>query len=88
VDEHAPRLDLGTARRAAQRFVGGSCELIACWQRPDNLYIVQSDDADDDCTFYFYFTVIERARMHVGGTRHVAVNRRSGKVTDLGRLGE
>lgn len=77
-----PLLDIVAARRIAQRHVGEGMEVIACWQRPEGLYVVRSDE------HVFYFAVIEPNLMRVGGMRHIAVDRKSGAVSELGMFGE
>lgn len=77
----APLLDLGTARAIVQKHVGKGKEVTACWQPPEPIYRTARDDD-------FYFAVVDRDIAHVGGTRHVAVDRRTGAIRELGRIGE
>jgi|GEM_PF-1968534 len=76
-----PLLDLGTARQLAQQYVGAAMKVVACWQPPQSMYF----DPPEDC---FYFAILERVPTRVGGTPHVAVGRRTGKVFDIGAIGE
>jgi hypothetical protein len=81
-------LDLGTARRIAQEHVGADMRVTACWQRPEGIYGPSSnetDGADDD---NFYFEVLEAFPKRIGATRHIAVDRRTGAIAEIGRLGE
>lgn len=75
-------LDLGTVRRLVQQHVGAEADVIACWQPPPDIYRVVSDDR------VFHFAIDDRGIPHVGGTRHVAIDRRTGEITELGMLGE
>lgn len=82
-----PLLEIGAARAIVCKHVGEGMDVIACWQPPKPLHRLTKDgDNGDNNTFYF--AVIEKRPMRIGGTRHVAVNRRSGTVTELGMLGE
>lgn len=81
-------LDLGTARRIAQEHVGADMRVTACWQRPEGIYgpsFNETDGADDD---NFDFEVLEAFPKRIGATRHIAVDRRTGKIMELGTLGE
>lgn len=77
----APLLDLGTARRIAQQHVGPNMQVTACWQPPAPMYHKPAEDS-------FYFTIVDNACSHIGGTRHVAVDRRTGIVIEIGTFGE
>lgn len=77
-------LDIAAARRLVREYVGQAKEVTACWQPPEGLY--RAVPEDDDCIFYF--AILDSKPAHVGGTPHVAVDRRTGEITDLGRLGE
>jgi hypothetical protein len=39
----------------------------------------------EDC---LYFTIVDNECSHIGGTRHVAVDRRTGIVIEIGTFGE
>lgn len=83
--EDAPALlDLGTARQIVQRHYGSDREVTACWQPPQGMYRA-FDDVDEH---RFYFSISERKTRHVGGTPHVAVDRRTGTIVDIGCIGE
>ena len=88
MDESIPLLDLAAARRLVQRHVGEGMQVIACWERPKVLYRVSFNEDEDDSDGSFYFAVVEDIPRRVGGTRHVAVDRRTGAVTELGMIGE
>lgn len=81
----APLLDIATARRIAQRHVGESAQVNVCWQRPEGIYTIHASDDDVN----FYFAILEPLHhLGVGGTRHIAVDRSTGAVRELGMLGE
>ena len=77
-----PLLDLATARQIAQRHVGESMKVTACWQRPEGPLLIHPDGE------IFCFAVFERLSTRVGGTWHIAVDRSSGAVSELGTIGE
>lgn len=62
--------------------------LTACWQRPEGIYGPSFNETDGGYDDTFYFAVLEAFPKRIGATRHIAVNRRTGKITELGMLGE
>jgi hypothetical protein len=84
----APPLDLGTARRIVQQHVGQDMQVTACWQRPEGIYNTGFDEGGDDSNGNFYFAVLETVPRCIGATRHVAVDRRTGAVIEIGMFGE
>ena len=80
MQSQAPLRDLGTARRIAQQHVGPNMQVTACWQPPAPMYHKPAEDC-------FYF-IVDNEYSHIGGTRHVAVDRRTGIVTEIGTFGE
>jgi hypothetical protein len=83
-----PLLDLGAARRIVQKQVGDRTQVIACWQRPEGIYNTGFDEGGDDSNGNFYFAVLETVPRCIGATRHVAVDRRTGAVIEIGMFGE
>jgi hypothetical protein len=83
-----PLLDLGAARRIVQKQVGDRTQVIACWQQPEGIYHSGFDEDKDESNDNFYFAVVETAPRFIGGTRHVAVDRHTGVIRELGSIGE
>lgn len=81
-------LDLGTARRLAQEHVGADMHVIACWQRPEGIYRPSFNENESGADDNFYFAVVEAFPTRIGATRHIAVDRRTGTISELGRIGE
>jgi hypothetical protein len=81
-----PLLELGAARCIVQQHVGQDMQVTACWRPPEGIYRSGSDRGDSDGNFYF--AVVEKSPRSIGATRHVAVDRRTGVVREIGRLGE
>lgn len=72
------------AKRIAQQFVGISKTLTTCKGVPGGVYLSNSSTFDN-C---YIFSVVDDIPMSMGATRHVAVSRSTGVVTDLGKLRE
>ena len=81
-------LDLGTARRLVQGHVGKAMEVTVCWQPPEGIYRACFDENESGADDNFYFAVLEAFPKRIGATRHIAMNRRTDKITELGMLGE
>lgn len=81
-------LDLGTARRIAQEHVGADMRVTACWQPPEGIYRTSLNETEGADDHIFYFAVVEAIQKAVGGTRHVAVDRKTGAIIELGSIGE
>ena len=79
----APPLDIAAARALVQRHVGADMDITPCWKKPALVY---GDGYTDDS--HFYFAVVHSRMSHVGGTRHVAVDRKTGVIVELGTLGD
>jgi len=56
-------------------------QVTACWQLPAPMYHKPAEDC-------LYFTIVDNECSHIGGTRHVAVDRRTGIVIEIGTFGE
>jgi hypothetical protein len=80
-----PLLELGAARCIVQQHVGQDMQVTACWRPPEGIYRSGSDEDSND---NLYFAVVEKSPHSIGATRHVAVDRRTGVVREIGRLGE
>lgn len=76
----APLLDIAAARRLVVEYVGKVMQVTACWQPPQGIYRVTPDDCN--------FAVVDPGVSHVGGPRHVAVDRRNGTITEAGCIGD
>lgn len=68
---------MGAARKIAEAYVGQRMQLAACWQPPTGIYQTTNDQS------MFYFVAIDPTAHKVGGTLHISVDRRDGRVAEF-----